>query len=355
MTGPTRSKSPSAPPVRSRRLELRSFDEFIDAVQDASIGGSILRKDERPWRLASHVVGTTLVQVGQNGAPSVSETQVVPDRTGFIVLAQESPPRFVDGREMGADALCFLRPGALVEFSNPLPTSWLSVTASPEAVGREAALLAGASPGSTPLPAVSLIRNPAEVARLRTLLLQVTETIDSAPGALHPEAVANMERTLLRTLAGVTLDGSSARERRRPLRVERSAAFRSIFGFLRTLPSGPVYVEDLCRATGLPERTLRFLFLEQFGESPVRVLRARRLCLAYEAFQEPGVGMKQIRQVAGGYGFWHMGQFAADYRELFGERPSDTLRRARQRGPRGRTLRPAANATGFPRLLAASR
>ena len=189
---------------------------------------------------------------------------------------------------------------------------------------------------------------------LRTLLLEVTDALDSAPGGLHPEAAANLDRTLLRSLARYSLDAQPEAERRRPLRVERSAAFRSIFEFLRTLPSGPVYVEDLCRATGLPERTLRLLFLEQFGESPVRVLRARRLCLAYEALQEPGVGLKQIRQVAGSYGFWHMGQFAADYRALFGERPSDTVRRARLQRLRGGGDA-AASVTGLPRVLAAAR
>ncbi len=355
MPGPARIQSPSAPPVLSRRLDLRSYDEFIDAVQDASIGGSILRKDERPWRLASHAIGSALVQFGQNGAASVSEVQVAPDRAGLIVLAPGAPPRFVDGREMGADALCLLRPGALVELSTPSPTAWLSVTAHPEAVEREAALLAGAPPGSVPRPVVSLVSDPEAVARLRKLLLEVIGVLDSTRGALQAEAVAHMERTLLRAVARNSIDASPRRERGRLLRVERSAAFRSIFEFLRTLPSGPVYVEDLCRATGLPERTLRLLFFEQFGESPVRVLRSRRLCLAYEAFQEPGVGLKQIREVAGSFGFWHMGQFAADYRALFGERPSDTVRRARQLGPRARTVRPAPSVTGLPRALASAR
>ena len=30
---------------------------------------------------------------------------------------------------------------------------------------------------------------------------------------------------------------------------------------------------------------------------------------------------------AAAFGFWHMSQFALDYREMFGERPSETLRR----------------------------
>ena len=34
-----------------------------------------------------------------------------------------------------------------------------------------------------------------------------------------------------------------------------------------------------------------------------------------------------VQDAAAAYGFWHMSQFAVDYRELFGERPSETLKR----------------------------
>ena len=34
-----------------------------------------------------------------------------------------------------------------------------------------------------------------------------------------------------------------------------------------------------------------------------------------------------VQDAAAAYGFWHMSQFAVDYRQLFGERPSDTLKR----------------------------
>ncbi|MCK5375915.1 MAG: helix-turn-helix domain-containing protein, partial [Acidobacteria bacterium] len=32
-----------------------------------------------------------------------------------------------------------------------------------------------------------------------------------------------------------------------------------------------------------------------------------------------------VTDVANNWGFWHMGQFAADYRKMFGELPSQTL------------------------------
>jgi AraC family ethanolamine operon transcriptional activator len=34
---------------------------------------------------------------------------------------------------------------------------------------------------------------------------------------------------------------------------------------------------------------------------------------------------KRISDVANDWGFWHMGQFAADYKKLFGELPSEIL------------------------------
>jgi len=39
--------------------------------------------------------------------------------------------------------------------------------------------------------------------------------------------------------------------------------------------------------------------------------------------------MTKIGTIANRCGFWHMGRFAADYRRLFGELPSETLRSTR--------------------------
>jgi AraC family ethanolamine operon transcriptional activator len=35
-----------------------------------------------------------------------------------------------------------------------------------------------------------------------------------------------------------------------------------------------------------------------------------------------------VQDVAAAWGFWHLSQFATDYRKLFGTRPSDTLKAA---------------------------
>jgi AraC family ethanolamine operon transcriptional activator len=356
MPGPRRSDDLSATPIPSKELAFRSYDQLVDAIQDASLGSCvILRREERPWRLRYDLTGSVLVQSGVDGAACIADIQVAKDRTGVLLVGPAAPSKFIDGREIGAETLCLLQPRSVVEVSTPAATTWLSVTAATEAVDREAALLSGNPLGPSPIPVVSFSSARANVDSLRTLLLGVANAIDSETRGLHPEAAANLERTLLRSLARYVLDAQPEQERRRPLRVERASAFRSIFEFLRTLPSEPVYVEDLCRATGLPERTLRLLFLEQFGESPVRVLRARRLCLVYEALRASGVGMKEIRPVAQSLGFWHMGQFSADYRALFGELPSDTVRRARQDGPNASKAPGGAGTPATPFLRAASR
>ena len=68
-------------------------------------------------------------------------------------------------------------------------------------------------------------------------------------------------------------------------------------------------------------------FIEQVGGRPVTV---RELCEESEVDQglsRPGVGRISAR-----WGFWHMSRFARDYRLLFGELPSETLRGARTNG-----------------------
>jgi AraC family ethanolamine operon transcriptional activator len=74
------------------------------------------------------------------------------------------------------------------------------------------------------------------------------------------------------------------------------------------------------------ERTLEIVFRESYGLTPVRYLKLRRLEGTRRALTRTEHG--NVTDVALEFGFWHLGHFAADYKALFGEAPSQTLRRS---------------------------
>jgi len=88
----------------------------------------------------------------------------------------------------------------------------------------------------------------------------------------------------------------------------------------------PLTVADLCRFTDVSERTLEYAFLERFGVCPKRYLLTHRLNCVRRALRKSDASTTKVVDVANHWGFWHMGQFAADYRRVFSELPSETLR-----------------------------
>jgi AraC-like DNA-binding protein len=86
-------------------------------------------------------------------------------------------------------------------------------------------------------------------------------------------------------------------------------------------------VGDLCRETGASERTLEYAFREHFGVTPKAYLQAVRLHQVRGELRAANPAFARVSDVANRWGFWHMGQFAADYRKMFGELPSQTLKR----------------------------
>ena len=88
-----------------------------------------------------------------------------------------------------------------------------------------------------------------------------------------------------------------------------------------------ISVQDVCRAAQVSQRTLEYAFMERFGLSPKAFLTAHRLNAARRELRAAQPATHKVADIANGWGFWHLGQFAADYREQFGELPSHTLRR----------------------------
>lgn len=85
---------------------------------------------------------------------------------------------------------------------------------------------------------------------------------------------------------------------------------------------------EIVAASGVPGRTLIQHFRDFKGSSPMRYLRAARYEKVREALgrAEPE---ENITEIAGKWGFSHLGRFSVDYRRRFGESPSETLRRTR--------------------------
>jgi AraC family ethanolamine operon transcriptional activator len=90
----------------------------------------------------------------------------------------------------------------------------------------------------------------------------------------------------------------------------------------------PQTVDDLCRVARTSRRTLEYAFRDYFGTSPKRFIKALRLNAARNDLVRGSHGSAQVVEIASGWGFTHMGQFSADYRQMFGEKPSETLRRS---------------------------
>jgi AraC-like DNA-binding protein len=89
-----------------------------------------------------------------------------------------------------------------------------------------------------------------------------------------------------------------------------------------------VSIGRICADSGASWRTLTRGFRERFGIGPKAYFNRLRLCRVRSALLQ-GWADTSVADAANAWGFWHMGQFARDYRRMFGELPSDTLKGAR--------------------------
>jgi AraC family ethanolamine operon transcriptional activator len=84
-------------------------------------------------------------------------------------------------------------------------------------------------------------------------------------------------------------------------------------------------VNQIFEETGIPERTARRLIGKKYGISPKTFLSALRLNEVRKLLLSNDEE-SHVFQVASEYSYWHMGQFGRDYKHLFGELPSQTLK-----------------------------
>ncbi len=118
----------------------------------------------------------------------------------------------------------------------------------------------------------------------------------------------------------------------RAARAGRRVAVRLARDYIHARLSEPVRLSELCRHAHLKIRSLEYGFREVTGLTPVAYIRSLRLNAVRKVLQRVSTRQRSISEIATDTGFWHLSQFALDYRQFFGETPTETRRRSLARG-----------------------
>lgn len=111
----------------------------------------------------------------------------------------------------------------------------------------------------------------------------------------------------------------------------RAARYRRFLQARELIHYDPLIgVVGLCQSLGVSARTLRRLFIEFCGTSTTTYSQSLRLSRARSDLLLRTYERGLVSEVAAKHGFWHLGRFSTNYKKLFGERPSATLKREKR-------------------------
>jgi AraC family ethanolamine operon transcriptional activator len=160
---------------------------------------------------------------------------------------------------------------------------------------------------------------------IRDKLRNIFDAVESNPAIARTSGLQNEIEHEIPALLLSTLS-LSASEIRRPSMLTRRRTLEKAINFIDEQAEISPTIEELCRAVGVSWRTLDYAFKERFEISPKKYLMAVRMNAVRKELRSME-SRSTVTSIANRWGFWHMSQFAKEYRKFFGESPSETLNR----------------------------
>jgi len=163
---------------------------------------------------------------------------------------------------------------------------------------------------------------------LRELCRWVSIELDR-PGAdivTSRRAAASLEQTLLMLFLDAVTH-QHARMREQHVHDVNELRVRRVEEWIDENFAEPISIDDLAQVAGVSVRSVQAAFQRLRDHTPMQYLMNRRLQDARDRLLRAEPGSK-VTDVATDCGFFNFGRFAAQYRQAFGEVPSQTLSRS---------------------------
>jgi AraC family ethanolamine operon transcriptional activator len=309
--------------VKIRQTGFSDFEALRDAVQDGASEIVQLERGPIVGKLAHYSVGSVGISTG-NFTRGVRQRGVLSEQrwTLGIIAAPAKMLHF----EMAPGDLLILAPGHELYSSFSGANNYAATLVDPEELFALLAIQPGAQETAWRQSATVMTGATVTPAQFSMLLTALREH-----GATMSAEVADFyKRIILELLTAPVRDSANYRG---PHLKSAAALVREVDRFLIEAGARPVHISELCAEFGVPRRSLHRAFMEVLGVSPLQFFRRKRLGDAHTALLMAAPGVT-ITGIAIEHGFADVGRFAKGYRLLFGELPSETLRRRNINGAR---------------------
>ena len=306
-----------------KTIDCPEHETFQAALKGARVRYVLRARQQRNWRLVRANLDGVGVMAGREGAANVCSGVATTGNFNVFISLDERKPFVVDGQRLEGGKVAWMAPGCTFHCASSQPASWLRITMPLDAVKSwfarhedesDPALLTGNRVEVSNRPTAALIR-------LAQGVLEFDATCEEGMRDTARESEARLEllEAALRTVVPMT----GATRQKRHVRHAAHILDRAL-AFIASRQEAQVHIEDLCRVTGVSERTLRNVFSRNFGMSPHQYLMVTRLHDVRAHILDAGPGEK-VSGICADFGIWDFGRFAGQYRGLFGVLPSQEL------------------------------
>ena len=305
------------------------FDAFVERIQDAEldcIPGAVELAD---WRIGQSALGPLHLQFGFEGGPSICRGAIQPDGVALFLPLTNAVAQTVNGTPLDESSVAVLEGEFCI--GTRASYEWCSLFIPRDQLANH---LEGKQedrlddhPSTSP-QVLSVCRDTRPI---QSLMREVIKAARRSPQAISsPTASRVLVDDLMATVVELLYPAddlyrghSVGRPRRSRKQIVTAANER-----LDAVDLVPISVADLAAAVGVSERTLRTAFLEYYGVGPIRYQRDRRLHRVRRQLLAAEEEETTVTEVLSRFGIWQHGRFAGEYRQRYGESPSETLARS---------------------------
>ncbi len=311
---------------QSRVFTFTDPDAYQERVRASNVAILTSGRGEFRAGLTQITFDHLWMQWGFESLPRIARSTLDPNRAAVMFIADLlQPATQVGGKEMANDNLVAYGRGSTNIVRNEAGSRWAALSLSHNDLAAAGEAIVGREivcPPDTYL----IVPPPATMAQLRALHAQAIDLAHTTPELLaNPAITKALEQQVKRAMVA-SLTGDTPSERRW-LPGRHARIINRFLELLDARPNEPAYLAEICTVIGASERTLRTCCQEVLGVGPVRYLWLRRMHLARQALLRADASVVTVTEVATAHGFWELGRFSVEYRSLFGESPSQSLRR----------------------------